>query len=85
MLLIFGGCLRLRVLRLGLNILLRLLFVEVAFDGVENAVDELGRFVSREAARDLECFVDSDSAWRRLVQKFVDGEAQDIAIDDGHA
>ena len=33
------------VFRFGTDILLWLLFVEVAFDGVKNAVDELGCFV----------------------------------------
>src|SRR5688572_488472 len=67
------------------NVLLRLLLVEVAFDGVENAVDKLRSFVSGKTARNLEGFVDCDGARRRLVKKFVDGEAQDVAIDDGHA
>src|ERR1041385_739378 len=69
---------------LRLHVLLRLLFVEVSLDGVENAVDELRGFVRREAACDLESFVDRYRARRWLVKKFVDGEAQDIAIDDGH-
>ena len=64
---------------------MRLLFVEVAFYSVENAVNKLCRFVSREPARDFERFVDCDGAWRRLLQKFVDSEAKDVAIDDSHA
>ena len=68
-----------------LHNLLRLLLVEISLDGIEYAVDELRGFVSREATRDLERFIDCYGAWCRFVKKLVDGEAQDVAIDDRHA
>jgi hypothetical protein len=63
---------------------LRMLLVQVSLDGVEDAVDELRRLVGGEAPGDFERFVDGDGARRRLVQELVDGQPQDIAIDDGH-
>src|SRR5215213_918851 len=76
--------LKVRIFRLGLDVSLRLLFVEVTFYGIENTVDELSSLVSREPARDFECFVNCDGARSRLVQEFVDGEAQDVAVYNGH-
>src|SRR5436305_3041562 len=67
------------------DVFLWMLFVEVALDGIEDAVDELCGFVGREATGDFERFVDGDGARRRLMQEFIDGEAQDVAINDSHA
>src|SRR6266404_7824531 len=67
-----------------IDMLLRLLLIQIALDGVEDAVDELGGFVSREAAGNFESFVDGDGARCRLVQKLINGKPQNIAIDDRH-
>src|SRR2546421_9542302 len=67
------------------GVFLRALAVEVAFDCVEDAVDELRGLVGGEAAGDLQRLVDGDGAWRRLVEELVDGHAQDVAVNDGHA
>src|ERR1700741_107465 len=64
---------------------LRLFLVEIALYGVEDAVDELGSFVSGKAAGNFECFIDCDSARRWFVQKFINRETQDIAINDRHS
>lgn len=50
-----------------LNVLLWLLLVKIAFNGIEDAVDELSGFVSGETACDLKRFVDRNGAGRRLV------------------
>ena len=68
-----------------LDIFLRLLLVEVALDGVEDAVYELCCFVSGKTAGNLECLVDCNCARRGFVKKLVHGEAQDIAIDNCHS
>ena len=68
-----------------LYVLLRLLLVEVAFNRVEDSVDKLGGFVGGETAGDFQGFVNCDRAWRWFVEKLVNGQAQDIAIDYGHA
>src|SRR5437762_2609401 len=67
------------------DMLLRLFLIKIALDGVEDAVDELGCFVSGEPSRDFQGFVDGDSARSGFVEEFVDGESQDVAIDDRHA
>src|SRR5829696_5227301 len=67
------------------GVFLRALAVEVALDGVEDAVDELRGLVGREAARDLQRLVDGDRARRLLVEELVDGHAQDVPVHDGHA
>src|SRR5437868_7758002 len=58
--------------------------IEIALNRVENAVDELSCFVSRETARDFQSFVDRDRPRRRFLQKFVNREAEQIAIDQRH-
>src|SRR5258705_11905068 len=58
----------------------------VAFQNtVEDAVDELRRFVVAELLGDLDGLVDHDQL-RRLafVQKLVDRQTDDVAVDDGH-
>ena len=64
---------------------LRLLFVEIAFDRVENSVNKLRGFVGREAASYFECFVYGDSARCRFVKEFVNCQPQNISIDNGHS
>src|SRR5262249_49754855 len=81
----FIGSVRFAVFYFRLDVSLWLLFVEVALDGVEDAVDELCGFVGREAASDFERLVDGYGARRRFVEKLVHCQAQNIAIDDGHA
>ena len=61
---------------------LRLFLIEIAFDGVQNAVDELGSFEGRKAAGDFERFVDGHGARSGFVKKFVNGEPEDVAIDE---
>src|SRR6266508_2309457 len=67
------------------DILLWLLLIQVTLDGVENTVDELRSFVSREAASYFQGFVDGDRARGRFVKEFVDGKAKNIAVDNRHA
>src|SRR6266496_6206106 len=67
------------------NVLLWLLFIQVTLNGVENTVDELRSFVSREAASYFQGFVDSDRARSRFVKEFVNGEAKNVAVDNRHA
>src|ERR1051326_5041916 len=57
---------------------------EIAFDGVENSVDELRRFVRGKAAGNFQGLVDRNGARRGLVQEFVNSQAQDLAIDQRH-
>ena len=52
---------------------------------VEDAVDELCRFKGREAAGDLQSFVDNDGVGRVLEEKFVNREAKNVAVDDRHS
>src|SRR5215472_6452173 len=65
--------------------LLRLLLVKIALDSVEDTVDELGGFVSRKATGNFQRFIDRYGAGRGFEKEFVDGEPENIAIDDGHA
>jgi len=44
------------------SVTLRSLLIQITLDGVEDAVDELGRFECREAARYFERFVYRDGA-----------------------
>ena len=64
---------------------LRSLLIQITLDGVEDAVDELGRFESREAARYFERFIYRDGARGGFVKKLVNGEPEDVPIDRGHA
>src|SRR5687767_7749721 len=53
---------------------------------VEDAVDELAGLLRAELFRDLDGLVDDHELGRvRLVEKLVDGHADDVAIDGGHA
>ena len=61
------------------------LLIQVTLDGVEDAVDELGRFECREAARYFESLVYRDGARGGFVKKLVNGEPEDVPIDGGHA
>ncbi|MND00347.1 hypothetical protein D3C83_189260 [compost metagenome] len=64
---------------------MRLLLVEVSLYGIKNAVDELSGLVGRKATSDFEGFINRDRAWSWFVKKLVNGEAEDVAINDCHA
>src|SRR5262245_22300737 len=66
--------------------LLRRVIIQVAFDGVEQAIDKLSCVTGREAAGDFECFVDRHR-FRvcGLVDEFIDRHPQQIAVDDRHS
>ena len=59
--------------------------VEGAIDGVEDAVDEGDGVVAGVAAGELEGFVDDDGGGEGALHEFKDSEAEDVAIDGGHA
>jgi hypothetical protein len=72
--LLVGGCYR------GSRVL------EIALDGVEYPVDELGGFEGRKSASYLERLVDYNR-FRSIefVQEFVDGQSEHVAVYDGHS
>src|SRR5687768_14577460 len=59
-------------------------FFEVELDGVEDAVDELGGFEGGEAAGYLKGFVYDDCVRCVLVEEFINGQAENVAVDHGH-
>src|SRR5207237_2602610 len=60
-------------------------FIQIAFDGVENSVDELCGLVRGKATSDFEGLVYRDGARRGFVQEFIDSETQHVAIHQRHA
>ena len=54
-------------------------------NGVEDSVDEGESFFFGIAAGHFEGFVDDDGGGSSEVAHFVDGHAEDVAVDDGHA
>src|SRR5687768_2877484 len=55
-------------------------------DAVQDSVDEATRLGGPELLGDLDGLVDGDLAGHaRLEEQLVDGQPQDVAIDDGHA
>jgi len=68
-----------------LTVLARFLAGQAAADGVQDAVDEDGRFLAAEPPGDLDGFVDDDGRDPRLrAEHLEDGDPQDVPVDDGH-
>lgn len=59
--------------------------IESAIDGIENAVDEADGVVAGEAAGEFERFINDDGGSEGALHELKDGEAEDVAIDAGHA
>ena len=59
-----------------------MLLVQVALDGIEDAIDELRCFVGGKAAGDLKRFVDGDGAGRRESRQPAPPGMQRIACSD---
>ena len=83
---VVGFCIRFGIrLRFGtVDIFLRLLLIQIALYGIENAVDELRSFVGGKSAGYFQGFVDGHGARSRFVKKLVDSQAENVAIDYRH-
>src|SRR5262245_40469252 len=58
---------------------------QLPIDPVEHTIDEATRFAGAELLRDLDGFVDGDlGRHARLAEQLVHGDAQNVAVDDGH-